>query len=272
MGVLDLFKLEGKTAIITGAGQGIGRGIATGLAEAGANVVLAGVNVKTPERSEPELRELADELSALGVRALPVVTEMRNEADVAALVERAAGEFGGVDVMVNNVGGGTIPTPLLKLSPEHWRENVRENVNTTFLGCRIAGAHMAERGSGTIVNLAAIAGIGPSPYYAHYAAAKAGVISITRTFAAELAPAVRVNAIIPYLIRTGTVNAAMQADPALEAEALSMTPLGRLGTPVEVASLALFLASDASSYITGQSVRLTGGAQPGSNLSVTDPK
>ena len=85
MGVLDLFKLEGKTAIITGAGQGIGRGIATGFAEAGANVVLAGVNVKTPERSEAELRELADELSALGGRALPVVTEMRNEADVAAL-------------------------------------------------------------------------------------------------------------------------------------------------------------------------------------------
>ncbi len=272
MGVLDLFKLTGKTAIVTGAGQGIGRGIATGFAEAGANVVLAGINVDHPDQSESQLQEVADGLSSLGVKVLPLATEMRNESDVKTLLARVATEFGKVDIMVNNVGGGTIPTPLLELTPERWRASLQENLKTTFLGCRVIGSHMAATGSGAIVNLAAIAGIGPSPAYAHYAAAKAGVISLTKTFAAELAPEVRVNAIIPYLIRTQTVDAAMKRNPDLEIEAKGMTPLGRLGTPQEVAALALFLASEGASYVTGQAVRLTGGAQPGSNLSVAAPK
>ncbi len=272
MSVLDLFSLKGRTTIVTGAGQGIGRAIATAFAEAGSNVVLTGMNVKDPEASETQLRGVAADLEALGGQTLCVVADMRRRDDAESVLAQAVSAFGAVDGLVNNVGGGTVPTPFLELTPQRWNEGLQQNLKTTYLGCRTVGAHMLERGSGAVVNVADIAGIGPLTWYAHYGAPKAGVISITRTLAAELAPQVRFNAIVPYLIRTATVDAVMKADLALEQKALSRTPLGRLGTPEEVAALALFLVSDASSYITGQAIRLTGGAQPGSNLRVILPK
>ena len=139
MAILDRFSLKGKVAIVTGAGQGIGRAIATAFAEAGANVVLAGMNVKDPEASETQLRGVAVDLEKLGVTTLPIVVDMRRPQDVQDMVREAIAAFGKIDILVNNVGGTGL-TPSIELSEEAWDAGIEENISTTFLGCRYAGA------------------------------------------------------------------------------------------------------------------------------------
>ena len=139
---------------------------------------------------------------------------------------------------------------------------------TAVLGCKIVGAHMIEQQSGTIVNYSSLDGRGPTPMASHYAAAKAAVANLTETFAAELGPfGIRVNCIVPYVIKTeNMVNHVLARIPGSEEEAAAKAPLGRLGNPDEVAAVALFLSSDASSYITGQVIHVSGGALPGSHI------
>jgi NAD(P)-dependent dehydrogenase (short-subunit alcohol dehydrogenase family) len=217
------------------------------------------MNMYKPEESENQLQGVASELGKLGARTLCAVTDMRKSADVEALAEKALKAFGKVDILVNNVGG-TFSVPFLELSEGGWDAVIRENLKTTFLGCHVVGAHMAQQRSGAIVNIASIDGRGPAPHRAHYGAAKAGVISLTQTLAAELAPSgVRVNAIAPHFVKTAGLAHLLAQDPEKEKRAIASMPLGRLGAPEDVAALALFLASDAASFITGETINLTGG-------------
>ena len=260
MAILDRFSLTGKVAIVTGAGQGIGRAIATAFAEAGANVVLAGMNVKDPEASESQLRGVAADLEKLGVTTLPIVVDMRRPQDVQDMVREAIAAFGKIDILVNNVGGTGL-TPSIELSEEAWDAGIEENISTTFLGCRYVGAHMAKRRAGAIVNISSMDGRRPALHRAHYGAGKAGVINLTETVAAELGPfGVRVNGIAPTWVMTEWMRSQWDEDPEKERMAVATIPMGRGARPAEIAALAVFLASDASSYVTGETINITGGA------------
>lgn len=267
MSFMDRYYMKGKTAIVTGSGQGIGRATVTAFAEAGANVVLAGMNIFRPEESEEQLNGVARDLEKLGAKTLPIVVDMRNESEVQAMLDRALSTFGQVDALVNNVAGGVVEGPFLGVTQELLEDTLRENFVTAFLGCRIVGNHMAERRSGAIVNFSSLDGLGPTPLVISYAASKAAVASLTYTSAAELAPyGIRVNCIAPYLILTENVQRSLQQHPELEGPGKAKAMLGRFGRPDEIAALALFLSSDAASYITGQVIHCSGGALPGSSV------
>ena len=267
MGFMDRYYLTGKTAIVTGSGQGIGKATVTAFAEAGANVVLAGMNIFSPEESEEQLNGVARDLEKLGAKTLPIVIDMRNEDEVEAMLEKALSAFGQVDVHVNNVAGGVIEGPFLGVTQQLLEDTIKENFTTAFLGCRIVGAHMAERRSGAIVNFTSLDGRGPTPLVASYAASKAAVVSLTQTVAAELGPyGVRVNAVAPYLTLTENITRGIERNPEAAAEGAAKAMLGRFGRTDEMAALVLFLASDASSYITGQIIHCSGGALPGSSV------
>jgi len=260
MSILDLFSLKGCVAVVSGPGQGIGRAIATAMAEAGADVVLAGIKIEDRSASDGELAEVAAGLEKLGVRALPVVVDMRDAGEVQAMIQKVTEVFGKIDIMVNNVGGTGLE-PSIDLSEETWDLGIEQNLTTTFMGCRFAGAHMAERGSGTIVNISSMDGRLPSLHRAAYGAGKAGVINLTETAAKELGPhGVRVNAIAPTWVLTDRMAQRWEEDPEKKRLAVATIPLGRSARPQEIASLAVFLASGASSYITGHTINITGGA------------
>jgi len=242
--------LEGRVALVTGGGAGIGKAIAIRFAANGARVVIAEL--------KPDLAAATQaEIEAAGGQALGIPTDVREPEQVARAVGAAKESFGGLDVLVNNVGG-TFQRPFLEIEEKGWDALIRVNLKSVFHGTRAAAPLLIERGGGSVINVVSIEGVRAAPLYAPYAACKAGVINFTQTMALELAPhRVRVNAIAPDICLTEGLRA-MLPERALGRHA-HMVPLGRAAEPAEVAGPAVFLASDLASYVTGTTLHVDGG-------------
>jgi len=244
--------LAGKTALITGASRGIGRAIAFAFAAEGSNVVLS-------SRKQEALDAVAEEIRATypEVKALAKAAHVGHPEQARACVEAAVDTFGGLDVLVNNAGTNPYFGPMVDLDVPRAEKTVQVNQLSVVLWTQLAWkAALAERG-GAIVNMASIGGLGTEPGIGYYNATKAAVIHLTRQFAAELAPKVRVNAIAPGIVRTNLARALWEN---YEEELRKMLPLGRIGEPEDIAKAAVFLAGDQSSWITGQTLVVDGGA------------
>jgi len=246
-----LLDFTGRVVIVTGAGSGIGAGIAWRFAEAGAAVALGYL------RSERGARELEEEIRAAGGRALPVQGDVTQRRDVQAVVDRVAAEWGRVDVLVNNAGRYPL-APLLEMDDEDWDAVVSANLRSVHLCTQIVANHLRSAGrGGAIVNVASIEASHPAPHHAHYDSAKAGVLMHTRAAALELGPlGIRVNAVSPGLID----HPGLDRDWPEGVEGYRRAvPLGRLGTPRDVADACLFLASPGAGWITGAELVVDGG-------------
>jgi NAD(P)-dependent dehydrogenase (short-subunit alcohol dehydrogenase family) len=251
-GVMDLFSLEGKVALVTGASRGIGRAIAFGLAEAGADVAVAA-------RSEPDLRTLARDIAGGGRRVEVVPTDVTVREQVDFMVQRTLDELGGLHVLVNNAGGTRFRAPLVELRSDGWDKALALNLSSVFHVTQAVARAMVRSGGGSIIQIGSIAGTEGAEGLGHYAAAKAGVLAFTRTVARELAPAgVRANTIAPGWVATD-LNAALREDEALKASIDARIPLGRWAAPREIVGAAVFLASEASSFVTGATIVVDGG-------------
>jgi NAD(P)-dependent dehydrogenase (short-subunit alcohol dehydrogenase family) len=249
--VEERLRLEGRTALVTGASRGIGRQAALTLAAAGATVVLAA-------RSAEDLAEVAAAARHAGAPdALVEVTDVLDEAAVEAAAGAAVEHTGRLDVVVNVAGGQRFTAYVADTRTEGWDKVLDLNLRSVFIGCRAAMAHLQPGGS--IVNVASIAGFTASPGLAAYGAAKAGVISLTRTLAVEAAPqGVRVNCLAPGWVRT-ELTRRMWEDPETSRALVAQIPLGRWADVEELAGPLLLLASDAGSYITGATLVVDGG-------------
>ncbi len=250
---LSVFSLEGKVSIVTGAGRGIGKAIALGLADAGADVVVAA-------RTASDIDATVGEIIAKGKKALAVPTDVRLSDPVTNLAEKTIAQFGRIDILVNNAGG-TFAAPTMELSEGGWDAIVRENLKSVFLCSKAAAKVMISQGKGSIISIASVAGLRAYLNNAAYGAAKAGIINFTKTLAIGLAPHnIRVNAIAPGFIAT---HGALQFQKDIPTERmqrrLASTPLGRFGQPEEIVGGVIYLASDASSYVTGQTLVIDGG-------------
>lgn len=247
----DTVRLDGRVAIVTGASRGLGRAVALALAEAGADVALAG-------RSKPDLEETAHRVDGLGRHALVIPTDVRVYAEVEALVARTVAELGRLNILVNNSGVAHV-APLGELPLEEWERMLDTNLTGVFNGCRAAAASLIAAGSGKVINVASMmAAVGLSGY-AGYAATKGGVVAFTRALAVEWARHnVQVNAIAPGWFVTD-MNAAAFADERIRERLLRDVPQRRTGRDEEIGPLAVYLASPASDFMTGQTIFLDGG-------------
>jgi 3-oxoacyl-[acyl-carrier protein] reductase len=243
-------QLQGKTALITGASRGIGRAIASKFAAEGADVVL------THLASDVQGQALAEELRALGGKVRVHRSDAANFADVASLVQEVVREFGRLDVLVNNAGI-TIDGLLLRMDEQSWDEVLRVNLKSCFNTVRAATSTFLKQRSGAIINISSVVGIKGNAGQANYAASKAGIIGFTKSVALELGSRnIRVNAIAPGLIETDMTQGLTET---VKKDWERGIPLRRMGLPEDVANCALFLASEASSYITGQVIQVDGG-------------
>lgn len=251
--LVSRFRLDGKVAVVTGAGRGIGRGIALGLAAAGADVVVGA-------RREHEIAAVATEIEALGRRAVPVVANVRTEDGNEALAQTAVDRLGRLDVWVSNAGGSDerVMRHLADTPRYAWDESVELNFTSAFLGARAACQHLGEGGS--IISISSIAAGRPSVNNGPYAASKAAVNQLTATLAAELASRrIRVNAVSPGPIPTEVFMEALGLREEHLGGVASTVPLGRLGEPDDVAAAVVYLASPAASWVTGQVLSVSGG-------------
>jgi NAD(P)-dependent dehydrogenase (short-subunit alcohol dehydrogenase family) len=249
---IERFSLAGKVAVVTGASRGIGRAIALGFAEAGADVAVAA-------RSEDDLETLAKEIDALGRRALAVRTDVTVRSDIETLIDRTVAELGGLDVLVNNAGGSNFTSPLVGLRPAGWDKLLTLNLDSVFHGTQLAAQKMLEHGGGSIIQISSVAGIEGAPGLSPYSAAKGGVRLFSQAVAKELAGSgVRVNSIAPGWIET-PLNDWMNQDASIRQTIEAMIPMGRIGQADEIVGAAIFLASDASSFVTGTTLVVDGG-------------
>ncbi len=255
--ILDRFKLEGQVAVVTGGGRGIGEGLALGLAEAGADVVLAA-------RRTDEIEAVAGKIEALGRRALALTTDVMDIAQVAQLAETTFKEMGRLDCWVSNAGGADdrVPRTLLDMPERQWDFQLNLNLKAVWTGAQAAARIMKDNGGGTIINISSAAAGVASPFNGPYAVAKSGVNNLTQTLAAELAPHnIRVNGVSPGPIPTEVflefLNLSEEDIPALGER--FQIPLGRVGTPEDIAPAVVYLASEASSWMTGHTISIKGG-------------
>jgi len=241
--------LEGKVAIVTGASRGIGRSIAEVFARKGAKVVLAG-------RKQETLDEVA---RAIGPAARPVACHVGKPDQIQNLVDSTIQEFGRIDVLVNNAATNVAQGPCLEMDEGQFDKMIEINLKSTFRLTKLVAPGMCERGSGSIINIASIAGLRPQFHSLLYSMTKAALIMMTQSYAVELGPmGVRVNAIAPGLIQT-VLSEYYWKDEARRSKQLGAQPVKHLGQPVEIAEIALMLAGDGSSYMTGQTLVVDGG-------------
>jgi NAD(P)-dependent dehydrogenase (short-subunit alcohol dehydrogenase family) len=246
------FRLDGRTALVTGASRGIGRAVAETYAAAGADVALLA-------RDETMLGYVAAAVEAHGRRAVVLPCDVTDAEAVRRAVDSAIESLGHLDVLVNNAGGNTFSMPLVTMRFSGWEKTLRLNLDSIVHTTQAVLPHLLERKSGAIVNVASVAGLRGAPLMSHYGAAKAAVISLTQSVAVETAWAgVRVNALVPGWIETDLTEFLRGSEDA-EKGTLSRVPMARWGRVEEIAEPALFLASDASSFMTGQVLVVDGG-------------
>ena len=254
MGMHEQFRLDGKVAVVTGGGRGIGRGIALGLADCGADVVVLA-------RRQADVDAVAEEIEARGRRSLGLSADVMAWDEVPAALDRVVAEFGGLDIMVNNAGGNldrqTYALPEIPL--EKFDEQLQLNMKSKFWGSQQAAKRM--RDGGRIINIISIAAHRPAPGFGVYSAANMGMISMTRTLAVELAPrGITVNCIAPGIVVTDMLVETMKISEQQAKETFdAVIPLGRTGTPEDCAAAAVFFASPAASWVTGQYLDVAGG-------------
>ena len=246
-----LFDLTGRVALVTGAASGLGLAAAVGLARHGADVACVDLRAEL-------CGETVDRVRALGRRGLALGVDVTDERGVRAAVERTVAELGKLDILLN-AAGITKRVPSTEIRPEDWRRVVEVDLVGTFLCCQAAGRQMLRQGNGSIINVSSIAGFGGiGRGNTAYSASKAGVIGLTRELAVEWAPTVRVTALAPVQFRTPFI-AAVLADEELTKRMIAKIPMGRMGEPEEIVGPVVFLASDASSLVTGVTLPVDGG-------------
>jgi len=244
------FDLTGKVAVVTGGSKGLGRAMALGFAERGADVVVA-------SRKLGPCEEVTAEVRALGRRALAVSCHVAEWEQCAALVDATVAEFGRIDVLVNNAGIAPVPPNLLGVTEDLFDKTVAVNLKGPLRLTALAAEHMAP--GSTVINISSKASTHPSPFTVVYAAAKAGLNALTKAAAQEYAPrGIRVNAIVCGMFHTDSFHASVPT-PEMQDGAASRVSLGRIGDADEIVGTALYLATDASSYLTGQCITLDGG-------------
>ena len=246
------FSLKDKVALVTGSSRGIGKAIALGLAHAGADVAVC-------SRSLPELKKVVKEIRGLGRKSLAVTTDITSKSSIDNLVNKVLQEFGTIDILVNNAVRLTISSPLLELREDGWDKMMNTDLKGYYLCSQAVGKVMVERKKGNIINIASNLAFRALPANGTYCVAKAGIIMLTKVLAGELAEFnIRANAIAPGLTKT-KFSEKVWRNARLLSETEKLIPLRRIAEPPDMIGAAVFLASDASSYVTGQTICVDGG-------------
>ena len=257
MSIIERFSLEGQVAVVTGGGRGIGEAIALGMAEAGADIVVAA-------RRTHEIEAVADKVRAIGRRALAVTTDMMDIEQVQALAQKTFDEMGALTCWISNAGGADdrVPRTFLEMLERQWDFQMNLNLKAVWTGAQAAGNIMKDNGGGTIINISSQAANRASPFNGPYAVAKSGVNNLTQTLAAEMVPlGIRVNSVSPGPIPTEVFLefTGMSEDDIPEMGKTFNVPLGRIGRPDDISPACVYLASDASSWMTGHDIMINGG-------------
>jgi NAD(P)-dependent dehydrogenase (short-subunit alcohol dehydrogenase family) len=248
----DRFALDGKIAIVAGASRGIGKAIAIGFAEAGADVAVC-------SRKIENVQPVAEEIEKLGRRSLAFAAEVTRREEIERFVMDVMAKFGRVDILVNNVAR-SIMSPIMNLREDGWDKIINTNLKSYFLFAQVVGQIMMGQGSGVIINVSSVAGQRAAPLLGAYSVSKAGVDMLTKALAKELAGVgIRVNAISPGMVET-KFSEAIWSNPEMHAEVVRGIPMGRLATTDEIVGTAIFLASNAASYVTGAIINVDGGS------------
>jgi NAD(P)-dependent dehydrogenase (short-subunit alcohol dehydrogenase family) len=249
---LDVFSLEGKTAIVTGASKGLGEAIALSMADAGANLVLTG-------RDEPSLAKVAEAVAAKGSKCIPMVVDVLKKDDITAMTEKTLAEFGKIDTLVNNAGINVVK-PFLKMTEADWDRVLDTNLKGYFLCAQAVAPHMIDQKSGCIINNASVFGRTGFMNLSSYIASKGGVVQLTKAMAVEWARFnVRSVCIAPSYIVTEMAKRDIESNPKILEQNLKKIPMRRGGEPREVGDVCVFLASGAASFVTGETIAIDGG-------------